>query len=134
MARVCAVVPLLHRWTQRADEIEQKLACLIGDSLLGAAAVAYLGPFNVLYRDAAIDAWLQFTDELGVPRSPDFTVVDALCDAVVRRSWSANSLPTDKFSIQNAAIMLKSPVWPLIIDPQVLLCPPVVRVARSSGG
>ena len=42
-----------------------------------------------------------------------------LNDPVAQRSWLANYLPSDTFSIQNAVILTRSTVWPLLIDPQV---------------
>jgi len=41
-----------------------------------------------------------------------------LQDPVMTKTWTANSLPSDNLSIENALIMFKSRRWSLMIDPQ----------------
>jgi dynein heavy chain len=43
---------------------------------------------------------------------------EILEDPVQTKTWTANSLPSDNLSIENAIIMFKSRRWPLMIDPQ----------------
>jgi hypothetical protein len=57
-----------ERWAARAEELSWKFSNLTGDALLTAAAVTYLGPFTGTYREATLEAWLTFVDEVG--RSP----------------------------------------------------------------
>ena len=109
----------MGRWAQKAEELAWKFSNLIGDCLLTSAAVTYLGPFVGAYRDRAMEDWLGQLDGLGVPRSGDYSLVETLNDPVAQRSWLANYLPSDTFSIQNAVILTRSTVWPLLIDPQV---------------
>jgi dynein heavy chain len=46
------------------------------------------------------------------------TMKEILEDPVQTKTWTANSLPNDNLSIENAIIMFKSRRWPLMIDPQ----------------
>jgi len=39
-------------------------------------------------------------------------------DPVLTKTWTANSLPSDNLSIENALIMFRSRRWSLMIDPQ----------------
>ena len=39
-------------------------------------------------------------------------------DPVLTKTWTANKLPSDNLSIENALIMFRSRRWPLMIDPQ----------------
>lgn len=110
------------RWTAKADELAKKFSNVYGDSLLSAAAVVYLGPLSRQYRDTAMENWCRILDEARVLRSLEATCTDLLSDVVARRSWVANGLPSDTFSLEGASFVTKSTCWPLIIDPQVMPC------------
>lgn len=55
---------------------------------------------------------------LGIKVTPKITMKDILEDPVQTKTWTANGLPNDNLSIENAIIMFKSRRWPLMIDPQ----------------
>ena len=54
----------------------------------------------------------------GHSHEPRFSLQDVLGDPITIRSWNANYLPVDKFSIENGIILFQSNKWPLMIDPQ----------------
>ncbi len=57
------------------------------------------------------------TDE-NISFSPDFTILDILCDASTIGIWvNQHKLPNDRFSIENAIISHRSKSWSLMIDP-----------------
>ena len=103
----------------KAEELSIKFSNLIGDSLLTACVLVYIGPLSKQYREAVIDDCVALIDTLHLPRSTDVNSVELLSDTVTRRLWSANGLPSDSFSMESAGVVLKSKSWPLIIDPQV---------------
>lgn len=45
-------------------------------------------------------------------------MMKVLEDPVLTKTWTANSLPSDNLSIENALIMFRSRRWSLMIDPQ----------------
>jgi dynein heavy chain len=45
-------------------------------------------------------------------------MLKVLEDPVMTKTWTANNLPSDNLSIENALIMFKSRRWSLMIDPQ----------------
>ena len=47
------------RWTQRAQELSEQYQKLIGDVLLAAGQVAYLGPYTQTYRQEWLSRWIE---------------------------------------------------------------------------
>ncbi|RVE49566.1 hypothetical protein evm_005794 [Chilo suppressalis] len=106
------------RWTDLAMQLQELLGNIIGDVLLSAGFIAYLGPYTVNYRREIISVWNARTAELNIPCSEVFSLVQTLGEPVVIRAWNIAGLPVDAFSIENGIIVEKSRRWPLMIDPQ----------------
>jgi dynein heavy chain len=80
--------------------------------------VAYSGPFTAQYRQQLEEEWFNKIESLGIKVANRITMKEILEDPVQTKTWTANSLPNDNLSIENAIIMFKSRRWPLMIDPQ----------------
>ncbi|XP_052759353.1 dynein axonemal heavy chain 3 [Galleria mellonella] len=106
------------RWTELARQLQDLLNNIIGDVLLSAGFIAYLGPYTVNYRREIIQMWNTRTRELNIPCSDSFSLITTLGEPVVIRAWNIAGLPVDAFSIENGIIVEKSRRWPLMIDPQ----------------
>ncbi|KAL0892691.1 hypothetical protein ABMA27_014410 [Loxostege sticticalis] len=106
------------RWTDLAHELEELLGNIIGDVLLSAGFIAYLGPYTVNYRREIVQVWNNRTIALKIPCSESFSLITTLGEPVVIRVWNIAGLPVDAFSIENGIIVEKSRRWPLMIDPQ----------------
>ncbi|KAL4720993.1 hypothetical protein ACJJTC_019261 [Scirpophaga incertulas] len=106
------------RWTELAAELLNLLDNILGDVLLSAGFIAYLGPFTVNYRREVIRLWNERTIELNVPCSEIFSLISTLGEPVVIRAWNIAGLPVDDFSIENGIIVEQARRWPLMIDPQ----------------
>jgi dynein heavy chain len=51
--------------------------------------------------------------------SKDFSLQKTMSDPITIGKWTnQDKLPNDSFSVDNAIILLNSPRWPLMIDPQ----------------
>lgn len=61
--------------------------------------------------------WKARAKELGISMQPDLDVILMLADDAKVATWNNNALPTDKISLENAAIFSAATRWPLIIDP-----------------
>eukprot|EP01022_Parablepharisma_sp_SALTPOND_P014052 TRINITY_DN188_c0_g2_i1.p1 TRINITY_DN188_c0_g2~~TRINITY_DN188_c0_g2_i1.p1 ORF type:complete len:4549 (-),score=684.34 TRINITY_DN188_c0_g2_i1:241-13887(-) len=116
-----------ERWKVSMAAGEEKLVNVVGNMMLCAGYLSYLGPFTTQYRESLLKRWIRATEEQGVPFSKDFTFEGLLGDQVLIREWNTvHGLPADKFSIENGIIahhMVIPPTnskgrWPLIIDPQ----------------
>ncbi|CAG9464833.1 unnamed protein product [Pedinophyceae sp. YPF-701] len=108
------------RWTAAAERLGAQLEQLVGDVLLSAGQIAYLGPFTYPYRSAALQEWTKACNEYAVPCSDHFTLLNCLGDQVKIRQWNIQGLPRDDFSSENAIKLDQGRRWPLCIDPQGL--------------
>eukprot|EP00741_Cyanophora_paradoxa_P012299 tig00000169_g11885.t1 len=106
------------RWREAVANLERDEGWLVGDALLSAAALSYLGPFVASYREALLSDWVGAMAEYSIPSSPKPSILHTLGDAVLIRQWALCGLPSDNFSVENGIIMSKARRWPLLIDPQ----------------
>ena len=106
------------RWAESAKALEGDLKNLVGNIMLAAGFVAYLGPFTLAYRQSLLDGWISFARSQRVSVNTNFSPEKILADAVEVREWTLAGLPADQLSIDNAIIVTRGRRWPLIIDPQ----------------
>eukprot|EP00818_Percolomonas_sp_WS_P004783 CAMPEP_0117442044 /NCGR_PEP_ID=MMETSP0759-20121206/3945_1 /TAXON_ID=63605 /ORGANISM="Percolomonas cosmopolitus, Strain WS" /LENGTH=4215 /DNA_ID=CAMNT_0005233913 /DNA_START=112 /DNA_END=12759 /DNA_ORIENTATION=- len=106
------------RWQENVVLLSKKRINLIGDILISAGCVSYLGPFTSVYRKSLVAQWLEKATDLGIPVSSDFNLTDTLVDKVTIRQWINKGLPTDDISTENALFVTKGRRWPLLVDPQ----------------
>lgn len=96
--------------------MERALTALLGDTLLSAAVVVYLGAYSDSWRERAVAEWASLVREAGVPGSSEYSFAKVMGSAVIRRQWLMNGLPSASY--EGALIMQHSRKWPLFIDPQ----------------
>eukprot|EP00892_Ulva_mutabilis_P004868 jgi/Ulvmu1/2753/UM014_0211.1 len=106
------------RWTENAASLGKQMDTLCGDMLISAAVIAYLGPFTVPYRTDAVQSWIAYVTEAGIPMSQNYNFITTLGAPVQIRQWQISGLPKDEFSCSNGIIISCSERWPLAIDPQ----------------
>ncbi|KAL1497384.1 hypothetical protein ABEB36_008364 [Hypothenemus hampei] len=106
------------RWLETAKTLGNLLNNVIGDVLLSAGAIAYLGAFTVDYRKELIKGWNVSSLKLGIPCSENFSLVATMGEPVVIRSWNIAGLPVDNYSVENGIIATTARRYPLMIDPQ----------------
>lgn len=108
------------RWAEDMEMYKHQLERLIGDSVLGAAFLCYLGPLNQEYRQTLLnDTFKADLVERGVPVTPDFTLSEFLADEAEIFGWRGEGLPADELSIQNGLLITRANRFPLCIDPQL---------------
>ncbi|CAG9767321.1 unnamed protein product [Ceutorhynchus assimilis] len=106
------------RWLETAEALELLLNNVIGDVLLSAGAIAYLGAFTVDYRRELLKGWNIHCLKLGIPCSENYSLVITMGEPVVIRSWNIAGLPVDNYSVENGIIATTARRYPLMIDPQ----------------
>ncbi|XP_016786963.1 dynein axonemal heavy chain 2 isoform X2 [Pan troglodytes] len=107
------------RWEETVQGLEDDLGYLVGDCLLAAAFLSYMGPFLTNYRDEIVNQiWIGKIWELQVPCSPSFAIDNFLCNPTKVRDWNIQGLPSDAFSTENGIIVTRGNKWALMIDPQ----------------
>nr|KAG5708500.1 hypothetical protein BaRGS_026227 [Batillaria attramentaria] len=107
-----------ERWTQAANDLQNIYDNLMGDVLISAGVIAYLGPFTSAFRDSATDDWVKLCQEKKIPCSEHFSLSKTLGEPIKIQAWNIAGLPKDSFSIDNGVIVANSRRWPLMIDPQ----------------
>eukprot|EP00741_Cyanophora_paradoxa_P024436 tig00022075_g23593.t1 len=106
------------RWTSTAIAYETDRDNLVGNILLAAGCVAYVGPFTATFRKQLEEQWKAECNKLGIPVDPNFTVERTLGEPVQIRDWNIQGLPADSLSVENAIFVTRGRRWPLMIDPQ----------------
>jgi len=108
------------RWNETIRMLEAKEGRLTGDSLLAAAFVSYVGPFNMQFRSGLVnDKWIPDLIARKIPMSDGIKPLDLLTDDSAKARWANEGLPTDPLSVENGAIMTNASRWALMIDPQL---------------
>nr|CAD7569447.1 unnamed protein product [Timema californicum] len=100
------------------QELSQDMVTMMGDVLVAAASVAYLGAFTSNYRDELISLWLSQCQELALPTSEKYSLINILADQFEIREWNTYGLPRDNVSTENGILVMHAGRWPLMIDPQ----------------
>lgn len=106
------------RWAESVNLLDEKLSGLVGDTLIAAASVAYIGPFTATYRKELVSSWIQLCGQYTIPISQKFDLVKSTVDAYQVLKWQNKGLPQDNHSTENALIVKRTKRWPLFIDPQ----------------
>ena len=107
------------RWEETVADLETQMGYLVGDCLLAAAFLSYMGPFLSQYREEIMEKiWLAQVRRLSVPCNPDFSLSLFLSKPTQVREWNIQGLPSDSFSTENGVIIARGSRWPLMVDPQ----------------
>ncbi|XP_076809994.1 dynein axonemal heavy chain 6-like [Clavelina lepadiformis] len=106
------------RWKTSVDNLKKKLGGLVGDTLVSAASVAYLGPFIRSYRHELTSEWVSSCASAGIETSSNYDMIKLMVDDNQVRTWHNQNLPRDVHSTENAVIIDAARRWPLIVDPQ----------------
>eukprot|EP01061_Rhynchopus_euleeides_P000007 TRINITY_DN10009_c0_g1_i1.p1 TRINITY_DN10009_c0_g1~~TRINITY_DN10009_c0_g1_i1.p1 ORF type:complete len:865 (+),score=418.35 TRINITY_DN10009_c0_g1_i1:31-2595(+) len=109
------------RWARTVEELSEKSILLIGDVLLSAAFVSYIGPFSKPFRGQIMDTHLTpDVQQRKIPHTPDLDIVTNILtsDAEIA-GWQNEELKSDRLSIENGALVVNCTRWPLLIDPQM---------------
>ncbi|XP_060896803.1 dynein axonemal heavy chain 2-like [Labrus mixtus] len=106
------------RWEERVAGLEENMGYLVGDCLLAASFLSYMGPFLSNYRDELLAIWLKEVRDFEIPCTPGFSFSTFLSRPTSVRDWNIQGLPSDAFSTENGVIVTRGNRWPLMVDPQ----------------
>ena len=112
------------RWAASIETLTAEQDMLVGDVLLAAAFISYIGPFTKRYRDILMaETWMPFLETAAagqrIPMSPRPDPLAVLTTEAQVASWNGEGLPDDKVSVENGCIVTCTARWPLMIDPQL---------------
>jgi dynein heavy chain len=106
------------QWTEYGYEQTEKLKHGLGDALLTAGFISYLGILDGKWRAQRLKMWYSLFNANHINVQEVFSLVDVLGDAKQIRSDRDAKLPNDNISKENAIILRQTTKWPLMIDPQ----------------
>ena len=93
---------------------------MIGNTLVSAAFVSYIGPFSYSFRaDLWKETWLPDIVSLQIPYTDGVDPLNILSTPAIQATWAAEGLPADRVSTENAAVVVSCSRYPLLIDPQL---------------
>ena len=108
------------RWSECAEQLKGSAHYILGDSLLIAGVLTYLGAFSPAFRSGMIELWKTFLQKENISFTSTFTIEKALGNDGIIRDWIVKGLPNDTHSIENALIITQHDhSFPLLIDPQL---------------
>jgi dynein heavy chain len=117
-------------WAETIETLKANEGKIVGDVVIASSFISYVGPFTKKFRDKLIfEEMAPFLkkngpkDEegnvLGVPCDPSCDPVKVLATDADMASWQSHTLPSDRVSCENGAIVVNTARWPLMIDPQL---------------
>lgn len=106
------------RFGREGERFKDELRYVVGNVVVSAGVVAYMGPFLHQYRQRAVESWTQMCCERHILVSEDFSLEKFCGNPIDIQEWKLQQLPSDSFSVNNAVIMRNSSRWPLLVDPQ----------------
>ncbi|XP_054635035.1 dynein axonemal heavy chain 6 isoform X2 [Dunckerocampus dactyliophorus] len=106
------------RWEESVALYDQQIIDIVGNVFIAAACVAYYGAFTSHYRKLLVDDWISQCQNLSIPISSSFSLINILGDPYVIQKWNAEGLPRDTVSTENGILVTEGRRWPLMIDPQ----------------
>ena len=106
------------RWEEQSANFRAQSASVLGDCVISAAFLAYIGFFDEMNRRKTImPEWQQVIDDAQIDFRKDLNVIEYLSLPEDRLAWTASKLPQDSLCVENAIIMQRHNRYPLIIDP-----------------
>ncbi|XP_011639724.2 dynein heavy chain 10, axonemal [Pogonomyrmex barbatus] len=107
-----------ERWQKDLEILQDDMEKITGNCLLGAAFLAYSGPFSYEFRNEMYNDWQRSILDKKLPLSKLFKLETQLSDDVEISKWNSEGLPPDELSVQNGILTMKASRFPLCIDPQ----------------
>ena len=92
------------RWIASADQLGKDMINLVGNMLISAGFIAYLGPFTAQFRKAITAQWVNLCKSKAIPSDENFSLERILANPVVVREWQIMGLPADEFSTENGML------------------------------
>ena len=98
-------IPPCLRWNHELEELKKTRVRLLGDCLLSAAFLSYVGAFSWEFRHCMImEDWREDVMERKIPLSQPYRLEAILTNDVEISKWTSESLPPDELSIQNGIL------------------------------
>jgi dynein heavy chain len=108
------------RWAENVEGLEDEKEKLVGNMMVAAPFIAYIGPFNSEFRTLLWEnTWIPDLRGKGIPSNDELDPLSLLSDVATQAIWQSEGLPSDRLSLENASVITRCARYPLIIDPQL---------------
>lgn len=108
------------RWGENVETYKKDRTTMIGNALVSAAFVSYIGPFSYLFRQKLWrDTWLPDIIQRNIPFTEGVDPLKVLATDADQAKWKTEGLPADRISLENASVITSCKRYPLMIDPQL---------------
>jgi len=109
-----------ERWGKSIQGFQERARTLVGDAMLAASFVSYIGAFNQKFRNNLWrETWLPDLNNRQIPLTPGVDPLFVLASDSDFAKWKNEGLAADRVSLENGAILTQCSRWPLMIDPQL---------------
>lgn len=106
-------------WGKNIEDLKKAEETVVGNSILAAGMMAYLGIFPVNYRNAMLEKWFHLLTDHKISHNPNYELRDVMADELTIGAWTSKfKLPNDSYSVDNAIMLTNSDRFSLMIDPQ----------------
>jgi len=107
------------RWAREIEKLRKNASTLIGDCMLAAGFVSYVGAFDQDLREELWkNVWTKDLHLKNIPMTENSDPLSMLTNDANNSKMITEGLPSDRISIENGSILSSCKRWPLIIDPQ----------------
>merc|ERR1719242_2108633 len=106
-----------ERWEKQSASFTEQIATVVGDSLISAGFLTYLGFYNHTFREILVTRWRSILGELGIDTDPRLQLIQYLSSPTQRLHWKQAELPEDSLCVENAIILSRFNRYPLLVDP-----------------
>ncbi|KAG7861843.1 hypothetical protein KL939_000864 [Ogataea angusta] len=109
------------RWEASVVTFQGQRECLVGNTLLGAAYMSYLGRYNELERREYLELWKTELAKYAIPFDTTFNYRASSLKPDQELTWQTNGLPNDELFIENTMMMSADKRFAFLIDPSGLM-------------
>jgi dynein heavy chain len=106
------------RWNEAVARLSHSIENVVGDVIVSAGTIAYLGAFTGDFRSSLCEQWREKMESISLNHTEGVNINVTLAEPVRVRQWNIWGLPTDEVSTENGVVIDKARRWPLCIDPQ----------------
>lgn len=108
-----------ERWGNEIEVLKSSSTTMIGDCMLAAGFVSYVGAFDQVNRESLWKlTWLPDLIEKAIPLTEGVDPLSILTNDGKNAKMISEGLPADRISIENGSVISNCKRWPLLIDPQ----------------
>jgi dynein heavy chain len=106
------------RWSSEIERLDVANKTVLGDTLLAAAFMSYLGTLSPVKRSCiVVERWLPVLTANNVVFNESFDFLSMMLNMNEELKWISRGLLDDRSLKENALILLNAKRFPLVIDP-----------------